>query len=357
MPCYDKKLEASRSDFYNDVYSTRDVDCVITTGELELLMKEKNWDITQPIPGELDDDENSHDTVFDPFLDRSSPLSRSKDLPDSSIMPPPVPQIHFPELLAHPGTSSGSYLHSIIAHLCESSPVPLTLKVQTVRGADYEEFVLSKNGGETGQEEVVVFKGAKCYGFRNLQNVVRRVGRERGLRTTTGAAGKMAGRTGAGGARRLKRRAGDLEEEKKERAYDYVEVMACPGGCVNGGGQLKPVLTTPAPSTVDEEGFKRDWEGNGVIIAPPTKDESGTVDVLQNARWGSKEWTQRVEEEYWKEEFNDMRNRQADGLARRVCDDLCGFGDDLEREESRRKFFRTQYRAVESEVIGLAVVW
>ena len=33
MPCYDKKLEASREDFYNDLYRTRDVDCVITSGE------------------------------------------------------------------------------------------------------------------------------------------------------------------------------------------------------------------------------------------------------------------------------------------------------------------------------------
>lgn len=32
MPCYDKKLEASRQDFYSDLYGTRDVDCVITTG-------------------------------------------------------------------------------------------------------------------------------------------------------------------------------------------------------------------------------------------------------------------------------------------------------------------------------------
>lgn len=32
MPCYDKKLEASREDFYNDIYRTRDVDCVISTG-------------------------------------------------------------------------------------------------------------------------------------------------------------------------------------------------------------------------------------------------------------------------------------------------------------------------------------
>ena len=32
MPCFDKKLEASRQDFYNDMYRTRDVDCVITSG-------------------------------------------------------------------------------------------------------------------------------------------------------------------------------------------------------------------------------------------------------------------------------------------------------------------------------------
>ena len=32
MPCFDKKLEASREDFYSDVYRTRDVDCVITSG-------------------------------------------------------------------------------------------------------------------------------------------------------------------------------------------------------------------------------------------------------------------------------------------------------------------------------------
>ena len=32
MPCFDKKLEASRSDFYDDIYRTRDVDCVLTSG-------------------------------------------------------------------------------------------------------------------------------------------------------------------------------------------------------------------------------------------------------------------------------------------------------------------------------------
>lgn len=33
MPCYDKKLEASREDFFNDAISSRDVDCVITSSK------------------------------------------------------------------------------------------------------------------------------------------------------------------------------------------------------------------------------------------------------------------------------------------------------------------------------------
>lgn len=37
MPCFDKKLEASRSDFYSDLHQTRDVDCVITSGIIVLL--------------------------------------------------------------------------------------------------------------------------------------------------------------------------------------------------------------------------------------------------------------------------------------------------------------------------------
>ncbi|GLB37051.1 putative NARF family protein [Lyophyllum shimeji] len=365
MPCYDKKLEASRTDFYNDLYATRDVDCVITTGELELLMKEKSWDITQPVPGELDPadlpagpggtDEafsNEHRSVQPSPVDRSESATR-------------LPAIHFPELLTHPGTSSGSYLHAIITHLQDTSPVPLTLHVQTVRGADYEEFVLVKS---VGQEEVEVFKGAKCYGFRNLQNIVRRVGRERGVRTTSGAAGRLGGRAGAGVARRLGKRAAaaaEGKEEKKERAYDYVEVMACPGGCVNGGGQLKPVIaaagsvaTPPPPPVMDPEGYKRDWEESGVALTPPPpRNGARPVDVTQNARWGTKEWTRKVEEEYWREPFTDQANRLADALAQRIREDLCGHGDDLERVESRKRFFRTEYHAVESDVNGLAVVW
>lgn len=54
MPCYDKKLEASRSDFYNDILRTRDVDCVIATVELEALLKDKDIDLTSAPASPLD---------------------------------------------------------------------------------------------------------------------------------------------------------------------------------------------------------------------------------------------------------------------------------------------------------------
>ncbi|OAX42262.1 iron hydrogenase [Rhizopogon vinicolor AM-OR11-026] len=323
MPCYDKKLEASRQDFYNDIYSTRDVDCVITTGELELIMREKGWDLSKPV-------ENESTPDFDAEI---------------------------PELLSHPGTSSGSYLQSLINSITASHPSPVDLAVKFIRTSDYEEFTLRAQ--DTGE---VLFKGAKCYGFRNLQNVVRKVGREAGVQVGRGAAGRMVGM-------RAKKRGGE-----DEKGYDYVEVMACPGGCVNGGGQLKPIARA-AGQKEDEEGYARNWQESGVEMPVPGEDGA-----MQGAKWGNKEWTKEVERAYWHDlpmpppsprpdaQTSDGPFDRADHLAAQVKVDLCrptggGVHDtwvsvmDEEAERRRHEHFRTQYRAVESEVIGLAVKW
>jgi iron only hydrogenase large subunit-like protein len=47
MPCYDKKLEASREDFYNEIYQTREVDCVLASDEVLTLIQEKGIDFVQ----------------------------------------------------------------------------------------------------------------------------------------------------------------------------------------------------------------------------------------------------------------------------------------------------------------------
>jgi hypothetical protein len=54
----------------------------------------------------------------------------------------------------------------------------------------------------TDDNGTVLLRFASAYGFRNIQSLVRQI---------------RSGRC----------------------AYDYVEVMACPGGCLNGGGQLR----------------------------------------------------------------------------------------------------------------------
>lgn len=53
---------------------------------------------------------------------------------------------------------------------------------------------------------------AKAYGFRNISTVVTKV-------------------------------------KRSKCPYDFVEVMACPSGCVNGGGQVKPVHADGTPLT------------------------------------------------------------------------------------------------------------
>lgn len=379
MPCYDKKLEASRQDFYNDLYSTRDVDCVLTTGELEILMKERGWDLSIPVRAETE---------------------RDSDLETSPT--------DIPELVTHPGTSSGSYLHSLLA--AYSTPTT-ELATKSLRSADYEEFILTDTA--SGK---VVFKGAKCYGFRNLQNLVRKVGKEAGVQVGRGAAGRLRGTTGRGIAVRLKKGAREnADGGELDKKYDYVEVMACPSGCVNGGGQLKP----PSPDTTTS--------------STTTNDVSDMTGLLQDnanlaaltAKWGDKEWIKKVEQTYWhglptppdspvptrapslvEEEATQsfstspspsptrasfpFANAAANSVALRVLMDLCkptpassspspspptptphpqrtpssppsqtewSTRMDDAAEEARQRYFRTQYRAVESEVVGIQVKW
>lgn len=317
MPCYDKKLEASRQDFYNDILSTRDVDCVLTTAELEILMSGKSWDLSTPVPSEAE-------------LDCTRPE-------DSDAI--------FPELVQHPGSSSGSYLQSLIDAVSSTAQSP-SVSTKTIRTADYEEYtVVDEADGK------VLFRGAKCYGFRNLQNIVRKVGRDAGVSVGRGAAGRAVarGRRTIGPAAR---RGGQAEEPK---SYDYVEVMACPSGCVNGGGQLRGGARGSVNTDMD-----------GVAESAAARD----------ARWGDKQLVKDVEAVYWggawtpppspSSKQRAPKFAMADRLATQILQDLCQpvsachqWSDDMnnEAESSRRTLFRTNFRAVESEVVALAVQW
>lgn len=306
MPCYDKKLEASRQDFYNEQYRTRDVDCVITTGELDLLMKERNWDLS---------------------LQAGSRLG-----PDT---------FGIPSLLSHAGSSSGGWLQAILDDVLDRAKKErrdCSVRRKIIRTSDYEDVIVEAIGHD-GQTEVI-FRGAKCYGFRNLQNIVRKVVKESRTKGTgrTGR-GRVTGAAAALRARRAKETAGDKSNfiaSGEERPYDYVEVMACPSGCVNGGGQAS------RPSDIKLNGLpdvNRDTAGMG-------------------SRWGDREWVKLVEESYWGAVHDASQRDEADVLVTQIMDSLCHGEDNEEDRRLRRKHvFRTQYQAVVSDIIGLNVNW
>ena len=83
---------------------------------------------------------------------------------------------------------------------------PLEYKVPRARNPDLREVTLEVDGR-------VALRFATAYGFRNIQSVTRKL--------KTQAAAGSGSASGPGG-------------------YDFVEIMACPGGCLNGGGQLPP---------------------------------------------------------------------------------------------------------------------
>ncbi|XP_034566877.1 cytosolic Fe-S cluster assembly factor narfl [Notolabrus celidotus] len=166
MPCFDKKLEASRSDFYLDTAETREVDCVITSGEVQKMLEEQNVSLSEVEPAPLD-------TMFS---------SVSGD-----------------EFLSHAGSGSGGYLHHVFMHAAKQlfGEEVKELTYKTLRNKDFQEVTLEKDGK-------VLLCFASTYGFRNIQNLVQKL-------------------------------------KRGKSPYHFVEVMACPSGCLNGGGQVKPL--------------------------------------------------------------------------------------------------------------------
>ncbi|KAJ1581138.1 hypothetical protein NDA11_003342 [Ustilago hordei] len=399
MPCYDKKLEASRPDFYDDITNTKEVDCVLTTGELDKLMLDQGFDLCAPVPGEQ---ETMQQSLADLSLEQA--LGRGASEPNANtvaILP------HFPELLDQPGSSSGGYLfnlmravwldwisqhwHQFPESVRQRGLVP-KLDVRVIRTADFTEFILRAPAQlsldvdpQTNLSWNILFRGAQCYGFRNLQNLVRKLQKQTGARNTRRAAGRLVdpdgnpvgagpGRNRAAARARARGRGGMIrrgrgnaavsksspfnpdapqeattattatttttrltpaqeeeeeKEEEEERGYDYVEVMACPSGCVNGGGQIRPPTVDATQSsttndTLDPEGYsKGGWaaqQTNGTdhleLMLHNKKnpssqrgkhDDDHDPEIIDGTKqkeikgWQgtTKEWVRRVEEAYW----------------------------------------------------------
>lgn len=327
MPCFDKKLEASRSELTSAAWLTathdatipaiRDVDCVITARELLHLASARNIPFaTLPL----------------------TPLPRSARPPfpdptlDAWLFPPPHSRAR--RRAQHPPAGpSGGYLYHILRTHQARHPGS-EIRVERGRNADVIEYSLVR-GAQT------LVRMARFYGFRNIQNLVRRLKPVK--------ASRMPGARGGGGVRRV---GGAAEGRDAKAEYAYVEVMACPGGCTNGGGQVKVAEV----ERVRAEG--------GVVLGGS---DAGVGSAAQPGPKEQKEWLGRVDEAYFSasegseaedEDGNGTADQEmldagegdvVDGISHRFVHDMLDHWARVTGVELQR-LICTSYRKVESDV-------
>ncbi|KAL9130988.1 MAG: hypothetical protein Q9217_000977 [Psora testacea] len=231
MPCFDKKLEASREEL-TDIYwrsgpssedvrpSVRDVDCVITARELLMLADTRGISFPN-LPRQPLSQEPLPDTILDAFL---FPTHQRQTMKHRARR-----RNHTPEA----GTSGG-YLHHVLQTQLSRHP---SSNLTATRGRNVDVVEYSINSPSSSQP---IFKAARYYGFRNIQNLVRKM--------------KPAKRSRLPGARSVGAKAVAGGEPGLD--YAYVEVMACPGGCTNGGGQIK---LDDLPSQAQKTANQKEW--------------------------------------------------------------------------------------------------
>lgn len=197
MPCFDKKLEAARPDFATG--EERDVDCVLSTAEFSELFARYGFDVAAHLAADASS-QSEADADACPF-DQLPADGRGCWLPGSALF----------------GGGAGGYVENLLILAANDIFAAKqrtvlsadTFSTQIVRRAtrspDFVEYALVD--AATGTDLLVM---ATAYGFRNVQSVVRRL-----------KSGSLA-------------------------AYAFVEVMACPAGCLNGGGQIKAAASGDA---------------------------------------------------------------------------------------------------------------
>ena len=241
MPCPDKKLEASRRDFF-EAGEEPDVNLVLTTTEvLEMITSgtEKNkkntknstkiFDVIQEIQEMKQQNEAKKKQE-----EAQQTQQERQEQPEESIMLPRITattisladiESIFP--IRNQSSSSSSTTTTMNSTTAVSISTTSTTNISTGNGSGgYLDYIFrraakelfnvvvdgpllfqkTKNPDLSYTELIIdgttVLKFAKAYGFRSIQTVVRQL-------------------------------------KRKKCRYDYIEVMACPSGCLNGGGQIR----------------------------------------------------------------------------------------------------------------------
>ena len=229
-PCFDKKLEAARE----EVRRERPViDLVLASNEIDQFLSKSIPDFALYYKASV---HGRHFVVdFCRILVNNRLTSFSSSLPSPDHFALPIDQFTLLRGVQSHGDSNG-YLTHIISHL----PGVRSVKHRAIKNNNFTEVRVELASGEA-----LLF--AYVYGFKNIQNLIRRI--------------KM-----------------------KKCKYRYVEVMACPLGCLNGGGQLplkkQEVLLLSQTSLADklESSFEKELTKLRTLFS---LEDSGGIDLEQ----------------------------------------------------------------------------
>ncbi|RYG55047.1 hypothetical protein EON66_06235, partial [archaeon] len=231
MACYDKKLEASRRDFYWERAAAKETDVVLTTSEIVNLLQEAGVSNLMHLPPSERRGlyaRSSSSAPCAPACAKDDDVMSAAGGGDAPVAEfawarsaASIPQSALEKLLcgvtcdgaALVGasvleTSSDGYAAVILryaSHRLHGTPLDSAVAITPGKNVDFRELTIAAPlAASAAGKAMPPLKFAIAYGFRNIQTIMTRM------------------RTG-------------------KCAYDYVEVMACPSGCVNGGGQARGV--------------------------------------------------------------------------------------------------------------------
>ena len=183
MPCFDKKIESVRN--------KDEINCVISTielcDEIDKVFKDFNYNDIKNVKVNFSEFKKLMDNYNSNNLSEFK-LYLEKNYKDYKLENEYHTKINF---------SSNAYCEFILSKIEEENNNYI-IERKDGKNKDIKEIIIYKDNSKNETDKKLCI----AYGFRNIQNIVRNI-------------------------------------KRNKLDYDYIELMACPGGCVNGGGQIK----------------------------------------------------------------------------------------------------------------------
>ncbi|GMF48144.1 unnamed protein product [[Candida] boidinii] len=213
-----------------------DVNCVITPKELIQLLKDENFNFEDLI----DEIKSDNNNIFDIY---------NQIAPKNWLNP-------VNSWLNYEGNASGGYslqylinLKNYYEKVHSNDNNDLDLDFKTIKGRNndiYEIRLINKTNSE------IIGSSSVINGFKNIQNIVRKLklldstskssstssSPSSGVNNTLAARRRARMQSKLAGGANLSASSNSDEISADPSKTDFIEVMACPSGCINGGGQI-----------------------------------------------------------------------------------------------------------------------